>query len=166
MAPLASEIRGHRPDAEPTLRRAAQRYSSSSYARTDAPANRQQKAVLAALTPDRVTARELAGEEITAVMTRAPGNDAPIGGLKVTTANAWFAARPSGTEGRLQDLHAESFLGEEHLHRVEEAQVWSTRHSLTAETATACRRGLSSVSAARQRCGPVLLFIRSKGVTT
>ena len=124
MALLASEIlavTGQTPSQR--FAELAQRYGSSSYARTDAPANRQQKAVLAALTPDRVTARELAGEEITAVMTRAPGNDAPIGGLKVTTANAWFAARPSGTED-VYKIYAESFLGEEHLHRVqEEAQA-------------------------------------------
>ncbi len=101
----------------------AQVHGSSSYARIDAPATREQKAVLAALTPDRVAARELAGEGITAVLTRAPGNDAPIGGLKVTTANAWFAARPSGTED-VYKIYAESFLGPEHLHRVQqEAQA-------------------------------------------
>ncbi|GAB10548.1 phosphoglucomutase [Gordonia araii NBRC 100433] len=101
----------------------AQTYGASSYARIDAPANRDQKAVLAALTPDRVTATELAGEEITAVLTRAPGNDAPIGGLKVTTANAWFAARPSGTED-VYKIYAESFRGNGHLHRVQrEAQA-------------------------------------------
>ena len=124
MALLASEIlavTGQSPSQR--FAELAQRYGSSSYARTDAPANRQQKAVLAALTPDRVRARELAGEEITAVMTRAPGNDAPIGGLKVTTDNAWFAARPSGTED-VYKIYAESFLGEEHLRRVqEEAQA-------------------------------------------
>ncbi|GED98865.1 phosphoglucomutase (alpha-D-glucose-1,6-bisphosphate-dependent) [Gordonia crocea] len=97
----------------------AQRYGTSSYARVDAPADREQKAVLAALTPDRVTARELAGEEITAVLTRAPGNDAPIGGLKVTTANAWFAARPSGTED-VYKIYAESFRGDDHLRAVQQ----------------------------------------------
>ena len=101
----------------------AQRYGTSAYARIDAPADREQKAVLAALTPGQVAARELAGEEITAVLTRAPGNDAPIGGLTVTTASAWFAARPSGTED-VYKIYAESFLGEDHLHQVQqEAQA-------------------------------------------
>ena len=80
----------------------------------DAPATREQKAVLAQLSPEQVTATELAGEPITAKLTRAPGNDAPIGGLKVTTESGWFAARPSGTED-VYKIYAESFKGEEHL---------------------------------------------------
>lgn len=124
LALLASEIlavTGQTPSQR--FAELAQRYGASSYARIDAPADREQKALLAALTPDRVTARELAGEEITAVLTRAPGNDAPIGGLKVTTANAWFAARPSGTED-VYKIYAESFLGDDHLHLVQqEAQA-------------------------------------------
>jgi phosphoglucomutase len=87
------------------------------YVRMDAPASTQQKAVLSALSPDMVTATELAGEPITAKLTRAPGNDAPIGGLKVVTENGWFAARPSGTE-EIYKIYAESFKGEDHLDRI------------------------------------------------
>jgi len=90
------------------------------YARVDAPATREQKVQLAALRPQDVTATELAGEPITAVLTRAPGNDAPIGGLKVTTENGWFAARPSGTED-VYKIYAESFLGPEHLAELQNA---------------------------------------------
>ena len=89
------------------------------YARIDAPADRAQKAKLAALSPDDVTASELAGEPITAKLTEAPGNGAKIGGLKVTTASAWFAARPSGTED-VYKIYAESFQGPEHLARVQQ----------------------------------------------
>lgn len=98
-------------------------YGAPAYARTDAAANREQKAVLKKLSPEQVTATELAGEEITAKMTEAPGNGAAIGGLKVTTENAWFAARPSGTEDKYK-IYAESFKGEEHLADVQkEAQA-------------------------------------------
>jgi phosphoglucomutase len=96
----------------------AGRYGDPAYARVDAPADREQKAKLAALSPDDVTATELAGEEITARLTEAPGNGARIGGLKVTTENAWFAARPSGTED-VYKIYAESFLGPEHLAQVQ-----------------------------------------------
>ncbi|WP_281706616.1 phosphoglucomutase (alpha-D-glucose-1,6-bisphosphate-dependent) [Corynebacterium argentoratense] len=93
------------------------------YARTDAPANREQKAVLKKLSPEQVTATDLAGEPIIAKLTSAPGNGAPIGGLKVVTDNAWFAARPSGTEDKYK-IYAESFNGEEHLAVVQqEAQA-------------------------------------------
>lgn len=93
------------------------------YARTDAPANREQKAVLKKLSPEQVTATELAGEPIIAKLTSAPGNGAPIGGLKVVTDNAWFAARPSGTEDKYK-IYAESFNGQEHLAVVQqEAQA-------------------------------------------
>ncbi|GAA1480800.1 phosphoglucomutase (alpha-D-glucose-1,6-bisphosphate-dependent) [Gordonia sinesedis] len=97
----------------------AAEYGESAYARIDAPATREQKAVLADLSADQITATELAGEPITAVLTRAPGNDAPIGGVKVTTENAWFAARPSGTEDKYK-IYAESFRGPEHLALVQE----------------------------------------------
>lgn len=101
----------------------AEEFGAPAYARTDAPANREQKAVLKKLSPEQVTATELAGEEITAKLTEAPGNGAAIGGLKVTTQNAWFAARPSGTEDKYK-IYAESFLGQEHLSKVqEEAQA-------------------------------------------
>ncbi len=96
----------------------AGRYGDPSYARVDAPADREQKAKLGALSPSDVTATELAGEAITARLTEAPGNGARIGGLKVTTENAWFAARPSGTED-VYKIYAESFLGPDHLARVQ-----------------------------------------------
>ncbi len=95
------------------------RFGDPAYARIDAPANREQKAALAALSPDDVTATSLAGEEITDKLTKAPGNGAAIGGLKVTTESAWFAARPSGTED-VYKIYAESFKGADHLHLVQE----------------------------------------------
>ncbi len=96
------------------------RFGASVYARIDAVASREEKAKLAALSSDDVTATELAGEAITAKLVRAPGNDAAIGGLKVTTESAWFAARPSGTED-VYKIYAESFKGAEHLAQVQEA---------------------------------------------
>jgi phosphoglucomutase len=93
-------------------------HGDPAYARIDAPADRAQKAKLAALSPDDVTATELAGEPITARLTEAPGNGARIGGLKVTTASAWFAARPSGTED-VYKIYAESFRGPDHLAQVQ-----------------------------------------------
>jgi phosphoglucomutase len=95
-------------------------HGDPAYARVDAPATRDEKAKLAALSPDDVTATELAGEPITAKLTEAPGNGAPIGGLKVTTEHAWFAARPSGTED-VYKIYAESFRGPDHLAEVQEA---------------------------------------------
>jgi phosphoglucomutase len=95
------------------------RYGESAYARIDAPATRAQKAALGKLSPEDVTATELAGEPITAKLTRAPGNDAALGGLKVTTENAWFAARPSGTED-VYKVYAESFKGPDHLAQVQQ----------------------------------------------
>jgi phosphoglucomutase len=90
------------------------RHGEPAYARVDAPADREQKARLAALSPDDVAADTLAGERITAKLTEAPGNGAAIGGLKVVTESAWFAARPSGTED-VYKIYAESFQGPEHL---------------------------------------------------
>jgi phosphoglucomutase len=90
------------------------RFGAPAYRRIDAPATREQKAVLARLSPTQIKVSELAGEPIVAVLTRAPGNDAPIGGVKVVTEHGWFAARPSGTE-EVYKVYAESFLGEEHL---------------------------------------------------
>ncbi|MEU3859973.1 phosphoglucomutase (alpha-D-glucose-1,6-bisphosphate-dependent) [Streptomyces sp. NPDC028722] len=99
------------------------RFGEPAYARIDAPATREQKALLGQLSPAQVTADTLAGEAVTAVLTEAPGNGAAIGGIKVTTDNAWFAARPSGTED-VYKVYAESFLGARHLARVqEEAQA-------------------------------------------
>jgi phosphoglucomutase len=93
-------------------------YGDPVYARVDAPATTEQKAKLKRMSPADVTADSLAGERITATMTEAPGNDASIGGLKVTTANAWFAARPSGTED-VYKIYAESFVSAEHLAQVQ-----------------------------------------------
>ncbi|WP_261166959.1 phosphoglucomutase (alpha-D-glucose-1,6-bisphosphate-dependent) [Microbacterium sp. Marseille-Q6965] len=93
-------------------------FGASSYARVDAPATREQKAALKALSPESVTATELAGEPITAKLSHAPGNGAAIGGLKVQTEHAWFAARPSGTED-VYKLYAESLRGPEHLAQVQ-----------------------------------------------
>ncbi|OBI75863.1 phosphoglucomutase (alpha-D-glucose-1,6-bisphosphate-dependent) [Mycobacterium sp. E740] len=98
----------------------AEKYGAPTYARIDAPADREQKARLAKLSAEQVSATELAGEPITAKLTTAPGNGAPLGGLKVTTENAWFAARPSGTED-VYKIYAESFKGPEHLAEVQEA---------------------------------------------
>lgn len=124
MALLASEIlavTGISP-SERYAQLAEQYGGSPAYARRDAPATREQKAVLGKLSAEQVKATELAGEEITAVLTEAPGNGAKIGGLKVTTKNAWFAARPSGTED-VYKIYAESFNGADHLAQVQnEAQ--------------------------------------------
>ncbi|MEW9514826.1 MULTISPECIES: phosphoglucomutase (alpha-D-glucose-1,6-bisphosphate-dependent) [Streptomyces] len=95
------------------------RFGDPAYARVDAPATREEKAVLAKLSPQQVKADTLAGERITAVLTEAPGNGAAIGGLKVCTDSAWFAARPSGTED-VYKVYAESFQGPDHLARVQE----------------------------------------------
>ncbi|MDQ1193635.1 phosphoglucomutase [Brevundimonas vesicularis] len=93
-------------------------YGAPAYARVDAPANRTEKARLAALSPSDVTATTLAGQPITDILTKAPGNGEAIGGLKVVTADAWFAARPSGTED-VYKIYAESFLGADHLATVQ-----------------------------------------------
>ncbi|QCQ99802.1 phosphoglucomutase (alpha-D-glucose-1,6-bisphosphate-dependent) [Brevundimonas sp. SGAir0440] len=93
-------------------------YGAPAYARVDAPANRSEKARLAALSPSDVSATTLAGQPITDILTKAPGNGEAIGGLKVVTADAWFAARPSGTED-VYKIYAESFLGPDHLATVQ-----------------------------------------------
>ena len=116
---LASEIlatTGKSPSAH--HRDLVAEFGESWYARVDAVATREEKATLAKLTPSQVTATTLAGEEITARLTEAPGNGASIGGLKVTTKNAWFAARPSGTED-VYKIYAESFVSAEHLAQVQ-----------------------------------------------
>ncbi|MEU8626359.1 phosphoglucomutase (alpha-D-glucose-1,6-bisphosphate-dependent) [Streptomyces sp. NPDC048669] len=120
LALLASEILAVTGDS-PSERYAAltSRFGEPAYARIDAPADREQKAVLARLSPEQVSADTLAGEPVTAVLTSAPGNGEAIGGIKVTTENAWFAARPSGTED-VYKIYAESFLGADHLGRVQE----------------------------------------------
>ena len=94
-------------------------YGAPAYARVDAPASRTEKARMAALSPSDVTATTLAGQTITDILTKAPGNGEAIGGLKVVTADAWFAARPSGTED-VYKIYAESFLGPDHLAQVQD----------------------------------------------
>ena len=96
-----------------------EKYGNPVYQRIDAAATKDQKARLAKLSPSQVTTKELAGEPIIAVLTNAPGNGAPIGGLKVATANGWFAARPSGTED-VYKIYAESFQGEDHLKQIQQ----------------------------------------------
>ncbi|HYM13561.1 MAG TPA: phosphoglucomutase, alpha-D-glucose phosphate-specific, partial [Bryobacterales bacterium] len=100
-------------------RELTRQFDAPVYERIDAPATPEQKAVLQKLSPAQVQASELAGEKIEAMLTTAPGNSEPIGGLKVVTANGWFAARPSGTES-VYKLYAESFLGERHLKRIQQ----------------------------------------------
>lgn len=100
-----------------------EQFGNPVYKRIDAPANREQKAILKNLSPDMVEADSLAGEPIVDKLTHAPGNGAAIGGLKITTENGWFAARPSGTED-IYKIYAESFKGEDHLNQIlEEAQA-------------------------------------------
>ncbi|MGW7090841.1 phosphoglucomutase (alpha-D-glucose-1,6-bisphosphate-dependent) [Streptomyces sp. NPDC054874] len=120
LALLASEITavtGSTPSQH--YARLTGRFGDPAYARVDAPATREEKAVLARLSPQQVKADTLAGEPVTAVLTEAPGNGAAIGGLKVCTDSAWFAARPSGTED-VYKVYAESFQGPGHLARVQE----------------------------------------------
>jgi phosphoglucomutase len=121
LALLASEILGvTRESPSARYRALTEEYGDPAYARIDAPADREQKALLAKLSPEQVTATELAGEPIIATLTSAPGNEAAIGGLKVVTEQAWFAARPSGTED-VYKIYAESFRGPEHLADVQAA---------------------------------------------
>ena len=105
------------------LRRIDPQFGAPVYERIDAPATPDQKAILSKLSPDAIRAKELAGDPITAMMTSAPGNGAPLGGLKVSTERGWFAARPSGTEN-VYKIYAESFAGEDHLRSIQhEAQT-------------------------------------------
>jgi phosphoglucomutase len=120
LALLASEIQavtGQSPSRH--YARLVERFGDPAYARIDAPATREEKAKLGALSPEQVTATELAGEPITGKLTSAPGNGAAIGGLKVTTGSGWFAARPSGTED-VYKVYAESFRGPEHLAQLQD----------------------------------------------
>lgn len=117
---LSAEITaktGKSPDEH--YRELEDRFGSPVYERLDAPATLEEKAILKDLSPDQVKADSLAGEPIQKKITRAPGNDAPIGGLKVETENGWFAARPSGTED-IYKIYTESFKGEDHLKQIQE----------------------------------------------
>jgi phosphoglucomutase len=120
LALLAAEITavtGYSPSEQ--YQDLTEHYGNPVYARVDTAATREQKAALARLSPEQVSASELAGEPITAALTTAPGNGAPIGGLKVVAASGWFAARPSGTED-VYKLYAESFRDAEHLAAIQE----------------------------------------------
>jgi phosphoglucomutase len=120
LALLASEITAVTGQTPSQLYRGlTDRYGTPAYARIDTAATREQKAALAKLSPEQVPASELAGEKIIAALTTAPGNGAPIGGLKVISESGWFAARPSGTED-VYKLYAESFRGPEHLAAIQE----------------------------------------------
>jgi phosphoglucomutase len=94
-------------------------FGKSYYARIDAPATPQQKAVLKNLSPENITSKTMAGEAIEGIFTEASGNGAKIGGLKVTTQNGWFAARPSGTED-IYKIYAESFISGDHLEQIQQ----------------------------------------------
>ena len=121
---LAAEITA-RMDRDPgeIYRELTREFGEPVYDRVEAPATREQKEMLAKLSPQQVRSKDLAGEKIQTILTRAPGNDAPIGGLKVIAESGWFAARPSGTED-IYKIYAESFRGADHLHRIlEEAQT-------------------------------------------
>lgn len=130
LALLAAEIAAVTGNS-PAARYAEQekRYGTPVYARTDAPATAEQKRRLAQLSVDDITATTVAGEPITAIATRARGNGAAFGGVKVTTANAWFAARPSGTEN-IYKIYAESFQGPDHLTQVQNAAQDVVRRAL------------------------------------
>ena len=120
MGLLAAEILA-RTGKEPgeVYRGLTERFGAPVYERIDAPATPAQKAVLQKLSPEQVDAKDLAGDPIEAMLTAAPGNGAPLGGLKVATRRGWFAARPSGTEN-VYKIYAESFAGEEHLRRIQQ----------------------------------------------
>jgi phosphoglucomutase len=120
MGLLAAEATAKlRVDPGERYRKLTEEFGAPVYERIDAPATPDEKALLSKLSPEQVSAKELAGDPITAMLTKAPGNNAPIGGLKVTTDNGWFAARPSGTEN-VYKIYAESFVGTDHLRRIQE----------------------------------------------
>jgi phosphoglucomutase len=114
---LAAEMTAAGAEPGERYRSLAQRFGNSAYKRVDVAATAEEKEILSKLSPEQVQADELAGEPIEKTLTKAPGNDAPLGGLKVVTENGWFAARPSGTEA-VYKVYAESLQGEEHLERI------------------------------------------------
>jgi phosphoglucomutase len=114
---LAAEMTAAGAEPGQRYRALAGRFGDAAYKRVDVAASAEDKAILSKLSPEQVSADELAGEPITAILTKAPGNDAPLGGLKVVTESGWFAARPSGTEA-VYKVYAESLRGEEHLERI------------------------------------------------
>ncbi len=120
---LAAEITAKmRCDPGELYKELEEKFGKSVYERIDTPATKEQKTALSKLSPGQVSEEKLAGEKIIAKLTHAPGNNAPIGGLKVVTQNGWFAARPSGTED-INKIYAESFLGEDHLKKIQEDAV-------------------------------------------
>jgi len=142
---LAAEITGRLGrDPGEVYRAIAAELGDPVYDRLDAPATPEQKRILAGLTPADIPSTELAGERITVVLTKAPGNGAPIGGLKVAAPNGWFAARPSGTEN-IYKIYAESFLGGDHLRRIiREAQEMVDRVLAGGAHAASPTRGAGS----------------------
>src|SRR6185312_7831201 len=120
---LSAEITARtRRDPGEAYRELTREFGEPVFERVDAPATKEQKQILKRLAPEQVRSKELAGEKITQILSKAPGNGAPIDGLKVLTEHGWFAARPSGTE-EIYKIYAESFLGRDHLQRlIEEAQ--------------------------------------------
>jgi phosphoglucomutase len=134
LALLAAEITarmGHDPGE--IYRDLTREFGEPVYERIDAPATPEQKAVLEKLSADQVKIKDLAGEKIQAILTTAPGNGAPIGGLKVVAENGWFAARPSGTEN-IYKIYAESFRGSDHLKRIQEEAQTIVGKALTVGT--------------------------------
>ena len=115
---LAAEIVAHTGSIAPQYKTLTEKFGTPCYTRIDTPCTPEQKAGFKNLTPESVTASQLAGEPILAKLINAPGNQAPIGGLKVVTANGWFAARPSGTEN-LFKLYAESFASQKSLETID-----------------------------------------------
>jgi phosphoglucomutase len=127
---LAAEITARTGrDPGEIYRQLTREFGTPSYDRVEAPATPDQKALLAKLAPGQVKITELAGEKIQAVLTNAPGNGAPIGGLKVAARSGWFAARPSGTEN-ICKIYAESFRGADHLRRIQEEARRIVSHAL------------------------------------
>ena len=127
----------------------------SDYERIDAPANAEQRAALAKLSPQDITATELAGEKIQKILTTAPGDGSPIGGIKVIAENGWFAARPSGTED-VYKIYAESFRGRDHLKKIQEEAQAMVSAVLGAITSPPAASGLKAVRAVIQQIADAL----------
>jgi phosphoglucomutase len=124
---LSAEITARQGDPSEVYAELTNRFGNPVYERMDAPADYRQKAALLNLSPASMESRELAGEPIQQILTKAPGDGNPIGGVKVATENGWFAARPSGTE-EIYKIYAESFRGRDHLRKIqEEAQAIVSR---------------------------------------
>ncbi len=138
---LAAEIRAQTGrDPGEIYRKLTAEFGDPLYDRIEAQATPEQKDILKKLSPRQVTSTVLAGEKIESILTQAPGNNAPIGGLKVTAKSGWFAARPSGTEN-IYKIYVESFLGKDHLHRIEEEAQMIVRDALAATRRRAASNG-------------------------